>query len=109
MSTIIDDIKQKYKNGNLLIKVIFVNVGVYLVFLLLNIISPLISGNQNFSIVNEYLFPFLALHSNLLELLFKPWTIITHMFVHDLGISHLFWNMMLLYLAGDQFLNYFSH
>jgi membrane associated rhomboid family serine protease len=108
MSTILNDIKQKYKNGNLLIKVIFVNVGVYLAMVLLNIFSKLIVGEQGTSFVEKYIFPYFALHTDILHVLIKPWTLITHQFVHDLGIGHLFGNMLLLYFLGSMFLNYFS-
>ncbi|MFT6715656.1 MAG: membrane associated rhomboid family serine protease [Saprospiraceae bacterium] len=108
MSTFLNDIKQKYRDGNMLIKVIFVNVGVYFAFVLLNVVSPLIVGDQGLNIVQEYLYPYLALHSNLSDILFKPWTLITHQFVHELDIWHLVGNMFLLYFLGGMFLNYFS-
>jgi len=108
MSTIIDDIKQKYKNGNLLIKIIFVNTGVYLSILLINIFSRLLLGEQGSDIVQEYIYPYLALRCNLLDIAFKPWTLITHQFVHSLDIWHLVGNMFLLYFLGGIFLTYFS-
>lgn len=108
MSTILDDIKQKYKNGNLLIKVIFVNVGVYLTILLLNIVASLVVGKQEVSFVDEYVFPFLMLRTDLVHILLNPWTLITHQFVHSMSIGHIIGNMFLLYFLGRLFLNYFS-
>lgn len=108
MNSIVDDIKKKYKEGSLLIKVIFVNVGVYISILLLNVISKLFMGNEGVNIVYEYIYPLLALHSGLLDIVLKPWTIVTHLFVHSLDAWHLIGNMFLLYFLGSLFLNYFS-
>ncbi len=45
-------------------------------------------------------FDVLALH-NWLSPNFKPWQLITHMFLHDMGgIFHLFFNMLALYMFG---------
>ena len=108
MSSIIEDVKQKYKNGNMLIKVIFVNVAVYVAMVVINMVLPLIIGEQNPSAVENFIYPFLALHSDLFELATKPWILITHQFVHKLDPWHLVGNMFLLYFLGNMFLNYFS-
>jgi membrane associated rhomboid family serine protease len=108
MRSIIDDIKQKYKDGNLLIKVIFVNVGIYLAMMLINVTARLFIGGDASDFVEEYLFPFLALNTSITSLLFKPWTLLTHQFVHSLDVWHLAGNMILLYFLGNMFLSYFS-
>jgi membrane associated rhomboid family serine protease len=108
MSSVIDDIKQKYKNGNLLIKILFINIGAYLAILLINILSQLLVGDQGSDVVQDYIYPYLALHSNFLDILLKPWTLITHQFIHSLDIWHLIGNMFLLYFLGAIFLTYFS-
>ena len=43
----------------------------------------------------------LVLHANLEYILARPWTLITHMFLHDhRGIFHILFNMMTLYFFG---------
>tara|TARA_Y100000996_G_scaffold414986_2_gene407675 strand:- start:1961 stop:2641 length:681 start_codon:yes stop_codon:yes gene_type:complete len=39
--------------------------------------------------------------------MFRPWTLLTYSFFHS-GISHLFWNMLILYYSGSIFLNLFK-
>jgi membrane associated rhomboid family serine protease len=76
-----------------------VNVGFFTVSLLVSIIIKL--GIPGFEIANYY-----GASSNFMEVLFKPWTLVTYMFAHSLfGIGHLFWNMIMLYFAGTFFVN----
>lgn len=97
MSSVLDQIKLQYKNGSMNLKLIMINVGVFIVTLLLMVIFKLLS--INFSILN-----FVQAPSDFGTLLIMPWTIITYSFVHSLGgIGHLFWNMVILYFAGNLF------
>lgn len=103
MHPFIKDIKNQYKNGSILIKLIFVNVAV---FLIVNIIGSLL---HLFNIPNgvDIFISWLALPSNVTELLFKPWTIVTYMFVHR-DFFHMLMNMLVLYFGSqifNQFLN----
>ena len=59
----------------------------------------------NFSFGN--LITWFELSPKLEVLLFKPWTLLTYSFFHT-RISHLFWNMLLLYYASSIFLNLFK-
>ena len=47
------------------------------------------------------------LSPELFTFIFKPWTIITYGFIHG-SISHILWNMILLYFSSRFFLNLFS-
>jgi membrane associated rhomboid family serine protease len=106
MSTIIEDLKRQFKSGDILTRLIFINVAVYALYLVLYIISGLALGDKDFLI--GYLIEYSALNTNVLQLLFRPWTIVTHMFVHSMDIFHLLGNMVMLYFLGRLFLNFFT-
>lgn len=108
MNSFFTDIQARFKTGDILTKVISVNVALYLIIVLINVGAILFSGSNSGSFVQEFIYPFLEINSNFSTFIFKPWTLITHQFVHSLGIGHILGNMLLLYFLGKMFLNYFS-
>jgi membrane associated rhomboid family serine protease len=100
MHSIIQEIKQRFKIGDILTRLIYINIGVFLFLILSNIILKLIGTNFSFS-------SWLALNTSIPILIVTPWTIITHMFVHE-GVFHILGNMMMLYFLGKLFLMYFN-
>lgn len=100
---IIDEIKKLFKSGNIIIKVIFINVAVFIAINLLNVIFFLFNLQGNtFSLI-----PYLAVPADLSQLLFKPWTIITYMFLHE-SFFHILFNMLWFYWFAQIFLQYFD-
>lgn len=102
-NSIIDDIKNQFKSGNVLTRLILVNLFVFLGVNLVALIFWLI-GNPSLSGV---LVKWLAVPANFLELLYKPWTLLTYMFLHE-GFWHIAMNMLILYYAGRIFLTFLS-
>jgi membrane associated rhomboid family serine protease len=103
MNPFIQDIQNQYKNGSILIKLIFINVAVFLV---VNVLGSLL---HLFNITNgvDLFISWLALPSDISELVFKPWTLITYMFLHK-DLFHMLFNMLVLYFGSqifNQFLN----
>jgi membrane associated rhomboid family serine protease len=98
-----DDIKNQYKNGSILIKLIFVNVAVFLLVHLGNWLFLIPGIKDGLAIIVHWL----ALPADVTLLLVKPWTIITYMFLHE-GFMHILFNMMVLYFGGTIFLNYLN-
>lgn len=92
---ILDDLKRRYQDGHLAMKLIYINVAV---FILLSLVS---------SIFKFPLVEWLGLDSSFPSLLKKPWSIFTYMFVH-LRFFHLLFNMIMLYIIGDFFYRYFG-
>jgi len=82
-------------------RLIIINV---VVFLLINIPLSIIFLLGNDQIESE-VFKQVALPGNLYELLVKPWTLITHLFVHS-GILHVLFNMLALYFSYQLFNRY---
>ncbi len=101
---LLDEIKQSYRQGSVLIKLIFVNVGV---FIFVNLISLIFFLTGFDSVTNFALIDWLAVPANLTELLYKPWTVITYMFLHT-GFFHILFNMLWLYWFGIIFLKFLS-
>jgi membrane associated rhomboid family serine protease len=98
---IIENIKQTFRQGNAVIKLIYLNGGIFIVLYLLALVFRL------FNSTGEFIYDYLAVPSNLSVLLFRPWTLLTYMFLHQ-EVLHFFFNMMTLFWFGKIFLMYFS-
>lgn len=99
--SIIDDLKHQYKTGTALIKFIFINVAVFVLVHLIGLLIFFFTGVSGSSMVASWL----ALPADLGQLILKPWTIITYMFLHE-GFLHLAFNMLILYFGGQIFLQF---
>ena len=97
MSSIIDDLKFQYKIGGIANKMIYWNVGAFLVSIVF----------YQFKL-GYFAFPnWIALSSEPAVVLTNPWTLISYAFLHD-GPMHLFFNMMVLNFASRLFLTFFT-
>jgi membrane associated rhomboid family serine protease len=112
MSTITDEIKESFKNGSSLVKLIYVNLGVFIVVKLVYVIFFLISPSigllqeKNLYFQNNIL-SYLMLPADTAKLLLKPWTLITYMFLH-FEFLHILFNMLWLFWFGRIFLHYLN-
>ena len=97
---IVNDIKQSFKEGSVLTRIIYVNLGVFLLIKLMGVVFMLI--NQSFSL--SY---WLALPSELNAILHRPYAFITYMFLHE-SFFHLLFNLLGLYWFGKMFLYHFE-
>lgn len=96
---ILDDLKLRYKTGNIATKLVYINVVCFFSFLILGIVF------QQFSTYTT-LDNWFALSHHFDSILTKPWTIFTYAFMHG-DLLHLLFNMILLYYVGMMFLRYF--
>ncbi len=95
---ILDDLKWQYRSGGYEQKLIYWNCGVYL-------LSILFFYQFRWGVFS---FPsWLALSSDISEVILKPWTLITYFFLHA-GFFHLLFNMIVLNYAGRMFLTFFN-
>ena len=99
--SIIDDLKYRYKKGNIIEKLIYINVALFILTLLISVLQGLYKGQLNF--LMEWFF----LEDNLDKLFIKPWSIISYGFLHG-SFLHLLMNMIVLYFVGNLFLEYFT-
>jgi len=97
MATILDDIKRSYHSGNMVTRFIFLNVGVFVALSLIRVFGFFYESNFLGVVI-----PWIAGSSNWETMLFRPWTIVTYMFVHE-GLWHLFVNMIMLWFSGRLF------
>ena len=99
MESIFNKFKREFKQGTILNKLIYINVGVFLFFSILGVLSFMFQFDITLLLEKLYL-P--ANHSRLLS---QPWTFITYMFLHN-GFLHLLFNMVWLHFGGKIFLQY---
>ena len=101
MDSILNNLKQEFKQGTILNKLIYLNVGVFLLFSILGVFSFMFQFNLS-PVLDQLYLP--AKNSKLLS---QPWAFITYMFFHN-GFLHLLFNMVWLHFAGKIFLQYLS-
>lgn len=92
----------KYKN-NIIWQIIAVNVLVFLVWKCVQLIE-MMTGASTISELRIYL----LLPASLQTLLYRPWTLVTYMFIHD-GFIHLLFNMLWLHWIGQLFITYLGN
>lgn len=97
----LDQAKYKFKMANVVEKLIVVNVLVFVLMYLFQVVFFL------FEMPANSISDWLVFSKDPEDLLFKPWSIITYAFLHQ-GILHIFFNMLILYYFGNYFLNYFT-
>lgn len=95
----------RWRMGGMLIRLIMVNLAVFLVLRTFAIIASL-GGIAWLHPVNSSYF-YLATTSDAGELLLRPWSILTHMFTHY-GLFHILFNMLFLWFLGRIFYEYFG-
>lgn len=98
MNSIWDDIKMQYRIGGIANRMIYWNVGLFLLSVIFFYQFKL----------GFFDFPdWLALSSEPSIVLTRPWTLLTYAFLHY-GFLHLFFNMMVLNFSSRLFLTFFT-
>lgn len=90
MTSIIEDIKRSFRYGNMITRIIILNVAVFMFLALFNSFIP--SLYESFS-------NWIYIPSTPTKLLTRPWTILTYMFSH-VGMLHMIFNMLILFWFG---------
>jgi membrane associated rhomboid family serine protease len=91
--SIYDDVRRGLQTGNMVNRLIIINVIIYVVVALLFAFSHTIR-------FDKFLTDHLAISNDWKTLLYNPWTVLTHMFMHA-GFGHILWNMVGLNLFGS--------
>lgn len=97
---IIDDIKRTYRQGGMLLRLIYINIGVFLLLHAVALVAWLLGVQEPQSLL------WVELPSKFSTLLVRPWTLITYSFAHY-EVLHILFNMLCLYWMGRIFLEYF--
>lgn len=93
-NSIFNDIYNVFRDKKYLLQIIIINA---VVFVLLNIILSLTPHDIENEIVR-----FFGLSADISSYYWQVWSLVTYMFTH-VGLSHLFFNMFLLYFIGKVF------
>ena len=93
-----NDLTYKWKTANISIKIIVINL---IVFLVARIGAWILSSRP------DIFMEWFVLPSDLGSLIVQPWSIITYAFLH-FDFWHIFWNMIILYWFGQYLLNLFT-
>jgi len=96
---IIDEIKQSFRNGSYLTKLIYINIAIWVIIRLVFVFYKL-SGSDG-----SMMLGWLALPASFELFVSRPWTLITYMFLHY-EFLHILFNMLWLYWFGKIFLEY---
>ena len=97
--SIIDEVKQSFRHGNTLHKLIYLNLGLFLTVQIVRIVLFLSNSYDLFGGFLDYL----AIPANLEVLARRPWTPITYMFLH-VDFLHILMNLLWLYWFGTLFI-----
>lgn len=103
----LDDIKNFFKQRNILSNLIIINIAVFLAVNILNLIFWLFQVDYSQYMGISPAVYWLAVPADPNSLISRPWTIFTYMFLQE-GFFHIFFNMFVLYFAGRIFLEYLS-
>lgn len=101
MESIFTNLKNTFRTGNILAKLIYINVGLFILIRLLGVLFLL------FNIPGIPFLQYLQMPSSPELLMYRPWTVITYMFTH-FDFLHILFNMLWLYWFGGLFLTFFS-
>ena len=96
-----DILKNQWRTGGMTVRLISINVCVFLFLGFIEVLSRLIWGND-YKIFYDGFFSFFTLETRFTYFIIKPWTILTSIFTH-ITIFHLIANMIMLYFAGQLF------
>ena len=98
IGSIWQDVKQEFNYGNMISRLVIINAACFVLINLVQIILFAANGGQR-SPVFETIVEFLSLNADPWLILTRPWTIVSHMFLH-LDFFHILANMLFLYWFG---------
>jgi len=93
-----EGIKKSFRNGSDMTKLIYINIAVYLAIKLTTVVGFLVGTTG----LSSKVIQLLAVPSDTIALLEKPWSVFSYMFVHE-GFMHLLFNMLWLFWFGQLF------
>jgi membrane associated rhomboid family serine protease len=103
-------LKRFLQNPSSFKPLIIINIGVYigilLIKILFNFIGFLFLKDNHFSF-HVFVSTWLCVPADIPTLIYKPWTILTSIFLH-MDFFHILFNMIMLWFSGSIFLYYFK-
>jgi membrane associated rhomboid family serine protease len=88
-------------DGNALTMLIAINLIVFVMLAFIKVIYYFSSGDEGSALFEKNIFDWITLPADLDKLLSRPWTLISHMFVHDTrNVWHILGNLLWLWAFG---------
>ncbi|MER3463665.1 MAG: rhomboid family intramembrane serine protease [Chitinophagaceae bacterium] len=87
------------EDGNTLVTLIAINLVVFVILSFIKVVYYFSYNATGLEMYNRQILDWVSLSANLHTFIGKPWTLLTHMFVHD-GVWHLIANMLWLWAFG---------
>lgn len=97
----IKDIQARFKRGSIVEQLIYINIGMFLLTIIIGSFSGLFKGQGNF------IYDWFSLSSSFDVFITRPWTIISYGFLHA-DFLHILFNCIVLFYFGKLFLDYFT-
>lgn len=98
LQSIWEDVKREFSYGNMVTRIIIINVVIFILINLTGLFIKIGSGGDNTALFPQII-DFFSMSSSGWFVLTHPWVIFTHMFLH-VDFWHLLWNMLYLYWFG---------
>ncbi len=96
------------KSKSLLSKLILINLMVFAVVYIINLFLFLFEASSTSDVANISTITYwLSVPSEISQLIGRPWTLITYMFLQE-GFFHLLFNLIILYFGGRIFIEYLT-
>jgi membrane associated rhomboid family serine protease len=99
----LEDLKRTFRQGSALTQLIMINVGIFLILKIFGVIFFLFQREN----LEQLVLGYLALPADPQQIIRKPWTAISYMFLHY-DFFHILFNMLWLYWFGKIFLEYLN-
>src|SRR6056300_1246979 len=103
MSDFFNKVKQDAFQGDYLVRLLYLNIGVFVLYSISNAVITLFTGQLG--LIPRLADNLLALPSDPFILIVRPWTLLTYMFTH-FSFRHILFNMIILYFSGKMFMEY---
>ncbi len=108
--TIADEIKNTFRTGSILTRLIYINLAVFLAVNIVLVFFFLLGVNDVDTLkiyFHKKFLTYLMVSADLSKLILKPWTLITYMFLHT-NFWHILFNLIWLFMFGRIFLSFLS-
>lgn len=100
-----EDLKKFFRDSSVLPRLMIINIGIWVLVQIAFVVGW--AFNRSDLVVEMAILDYLALPANLDLLLYRPWTLLTYMFLHT-SFWHILFNMLWLYWFGKIFTQYLS-
>ena len=101
----LDEAKAFFRQNSMLGKLIIINVAVFVLVNIGNLFLWLFQAQTHPAAGVSVITYYLSVPADLTELLHRPWTLLTYMFLQE-NFFHILFNMLVLYFGGRIFLEY---